>query len=375
MPEHNLHAREFDAATQTKLELYGNYVAEWLPVFLNARQPVSRIQIFDFFAGPGRDIGGRPGSPVIALQKIEAALKGTRPAMVPPIHLYLNELDARKFANLRQLQIPDSLKGLLELHFVNQDFDEVFPAWVQTMKRPGAANLAFVDQNGIKHMIQPRFETLCLLPQTDFLFFVSSSIVNRFRDDANIRKCLPLENADVERMSASNAHGIIADAYRRWIPQKVGASFFLGRFSLQKEHSSNSNGLVFGSKHILGILKFLALCWKQDQCRGAANYDNDKEGIDFSTGSLFREWEKPKKHRDFEHDLKNGILDAELQTNHEIIKFAVEHGFLPKHARAVVSAMLNDGDLPRQPRPHISQDAILKEPPTRILLHGGTKGT
>ena len=60
----NLHNEPFDESTLTKLDLYRRYVRAWLPVFLNApKLVVDRMQIFDFFAGPGQDEKGVSPSP------------------------------------------------------------------------------------------------------------------------------------------------------------------------------------------------------------------------------------------------------------------------------------------------------------------------
>ena len=74
MPERNLHQNPFNEGTQDKLELYREYLREWLPVFINGSS-VDIIQIFDFFAGPGFDMDGNRGSPVITCDEIRNARK------------------------------------------------------------------------------------------------------------------------------------------------------------------------------------------------------------------------------------------------------------------------------------------------------------
>ena len=97
----NLHNEPFDESTLTKLDLYRRYVRAWLPVFLNApKLVVDRMQIFDFFAGPGQDEKGVSGSPLIALEEIDLALKNDH-RNNPEIHLYLNEFMRKKFENLK----------------------------------------------------------------------------------------------------------------------------------------------------------------------------------------------------------------------------------------------------------------------------------
>jgi len=49
MPKRNLHGKPFDEGTKVKLDLYREYLREWLPVFINSPY-VDTLQIFDFFA-------------------------------------------------------------------------------------------------------------------------------------------------------------------------------------------------------------------------------------------------------------------------------------------------------------------------------------
>lgn len=74
MPIRDLHQKSFDKATLDKLRLYRDYLREWLPMFMNNRS-VDTIQVFDFFAGPGIDRNGNPGSPVIACDEIRRVLE------------------------------------------------------------------------------------------------------------------------------------------------------------------------------------------------------------------------------------------------------------------------------------------------------------
>ncbi|MFO7903844.1 MAG: hypothetical protein R6U98_14365, partial [Pirellulaceae bacterium] len=46
-------------------------------------------------------------------------------------------------------------------------------------------------------------------------------------------------------------------------------------FTLKK--GANIYGLVFGSKHPLGVEKFLDLAWSKNEINGEANFDIDKD--------------------------------------------------------------------------------------------------
>jgi hypothetical protein len=102
--------------------------------------------------------------------------------------------------------------------------------WAPCM-RGRVANLLFLDQNGVKQITKPVFQTIVGLPKTDFIFFISSALVNRFRSKPEIRDCVPVTAEDFLRMNGTNVHRILAESYRRWIPD--GLVYYLGSFSIR----------------------------------------------------------------------------------------------------------------------------------------------
>lgn len=354
----NFHNQSFDDATKTKLELYERYLAGWLAVFLNVGSSVRKINIFDFFAGPGENVEGCPGSPRRALEKIRGALEGHHVENPPHVHLYLNEKDGQKFAQLRTLDCPQDLSPHLTLHLQNKDVSELFDEWVSLMREPNVANLVFLDQFGVKQVPKDRFQTLCQLLYTDFLFFLSSSYISRFRTDEAFNTYLPLEYVDKTKLNNSNAHQLIAKAYEKWIPSALQKEYHLGSFSLKKK-SGNIHGLIFGSGHILGIYKFIEVCWHTDPIHGEANYE--MEGISRTQECLFQDMNVPTKERIFNEDLEYLILNGTLRTNVDVFKFTVKHGFLPtKHACDVLQKMKRDKKISFKGQIPLSYDTCWK---------------
>src|SRR5262245_28338737 len=72
MPSTKFHDKPFDEGTLTKLNLFELYTREWLPVFIARPTPLRNvIHLFDFFAGPGTDSKGIPGSPIRLLKQLK----------------------------------------------------------------------------------------------------------------------------------------------------------------------------------------------------------------------------------------------------------------------------------------------------------------
>lgn len=334
----NLFREPFDEGTMRKLYLYRHYVEAWLPVFMH--QSLDRIQIFDFFAGQGNDSEGKPGSPLIALHQIRSAQDGYfKPTPPPPILLYLNEFKKCNFEHLCEVCSKCQDIGSTTIHYSNKDFNVVFGEWLPLMQSKNVANLVFLDQNGVKFITPEVFRTITSIPRTDFLFYISSSHINRFKDDSNIVGRTPVTADDLAKMNGRNVHRIVRDAYRRLLPNPD--AYYLAPFSIKK--GGNTFGLIFGSGHPYGMEKFLRLAWKIDPKIGEADFDIDGDNIDEDRPFLFDEWNKPTKKKQFHTQFKSAILSGQVHTNRDAYLYALKEGFLPEEARIVVSKMMSDG--------------------------------
>jgi len=350
MPRRNLHDKPFDESTKDKLDLYREYLREWLPVFIHSSS-ADIIQTFDFFAGPGTDLAGNPGSPVITCNEVRSALLASKDQQ-PKIKAYFNEYKEDKYRDLSACidRQRDSLPQV-EFTIMQKDFHSAFWQW-EPLMHGKTANLLFLDQSGVQEVTKPIFQSIVRLPRTDFIFFISSAMVNRFKNLPEIRNNVPITDDDLSRMNGTNVHRILANAYSRWISDNL--EYYLGPFSIKK--GANVYGLVFGSGHPRGIDKFLKVAWKLG---GDANFDIDKDGIDPNRPSLFPELDKPRKISLFEKDLESAVLERRVSTNKEVYIFALRNGVLSKHAKSALNQMMKDGKLPPQSL-HVTYDAWKK---------------
>jgi three-Cys-motif partner protein len=360
VPRRDLHLKPFDESTKDKLELYREYLREWLPVFINSEY-VDTLQIFDFFAGPGIDIDGNPGSPVITCDAIRNALS-QHGKQHPKIKVYFNECNAAKFQQLSACT-DEQQKSLPQVNIITMcnDFHSSFEQWQQQMQGK-TANLLFLDQSGVQQITESVFKTIVQLPKTDFIFFISSALVNRFKKHSEIRNYVPITDQDLSRMNGTNVHRLLANAYFRWIPD--GLEYYLGSFSIKK--GANVYGLVFGSGHPLGIDKFLKVAWKRG---GDANFDIDRDRIDPAQPSLFSEYDVPTKIKVFEKELAEALFARRLTTNKDVYLFALQNGMLATHARNALGSLVKTEKLPKQ-KFHVSYDALKKDAETIIHFNG-----
>ncbi|MBI5118862.1 three-Cys-motif partner protein TcmP [Candidatus Poribacteria bacterium] len=342
MPE-DINKKPFDEATITKLEIFERYLEAWLPVFINA--PFSgSLLVCDFFAGSGYDAEGTPGSPMRILKTVEKFREGIiKKAM--RIRVVLNErnigkatiLESRMLSEIEQIR--RQFGDLISLDCCNEDFGEFFNArYADFGAQP---NLMFIDQYGIKEVNDAIFRRLIALEKTDFLFFISSSILRRFPEEESVRTYFPDLNANAIRNAGhENAHRAILDYYRRKIP--AGNSMKLYPFSIRK--AANIYGLIFGSKHPLGVEKFLNIAWDKNRLNGEANFDIDDD-MEKRQGSLFPELQRLTKLELFERELGEYIRESGEVTNRDVYDFTLAHGHAPRHGRDVMMKLRKEGKI------------------------------
>lgn len=327
--------KKFTEDTNVKLELYEDYLTEWLPVFISSPKPFKKtLNILDLFCGPGQDEEGTLGSPLIALKvlnKYEELVLNTE----VQINLYFNDKSSEY---LEQLKLNIKKFGYdsenIQIHYSCSDFEEFYPMIKGITKN--SANLLFLDQFGVKYINQDKFESLVLLPVVDLIFFISSSTFKRFHNDENVNKIIGKESQEIQAMDFYKIHRLVHEAYSNFVPK--GHSYGLAPFSIKK--GTNVYGLIFGSGHPLGMEKFLDICWLKDETTGEANFDIQGDIINKKAPTLFaNEDQEVSKIDAFKSRLKESILNAQLKTDLDIYLYAINEGFTNKHIIPVIQEL------------------------------------
>jgi len=331
MAVRNLFRKPFDEGTIVKLKLYTDYLREWAPVFLSKKIPIWKtVQIFDFFAGQGKDSMNSPGSPLIAIEVIRSFEKLIKERDLCVI-LHFNELEEEKYRSL--VECLEGCEGNFEIKTYQKDFKTLFDEHYESMK--SSANFLFLDQNGIKEITSELFAKIIVLKQTDFLFFISSSYFKRFATTPEFQKHFPFDPIEMQNIEYYHIHRKVLSHYKSLIPENK--TYYLAPFSIKKER--NIYGLIFGTNHTLGIEKFLNVAWKNDKLRGEANYDIDSENIDLHSPRLFPELNIPSKRDVFEKNLSSKIVSGEINQRDDAYLFALNEGFLLKDANIVLKKL------------------------------------
>ena len=329
------HDKPYDEGTRKKLEIYTGFLQAWIQVFLHTKAHPGPLRFFDFFSGPGHDLNGTPGSPLILMEELarnrELIANSGR-----AIEILFNDHVPEKGDSLRRLC--DERKYPFVPRIETKDFIQSFDEHKAEIGQ--SPSFVLLDQCGVKFVTREIFQYLAGRSTTDILFFFASSnqrrFSNEFANDLHISTTTP----------HWEVHRRVADCYRGWAPP----GYFVGQYSIMK--GSNIYGLVFGSGHWLGMFKFLATDSGEE-----ANYEIEAET---RQGDLF-EGHKLTKVEKLAEEIEESIRAHQFQTDGAVALHCIAQGVLPaKVAPTVYRKLKSDGVLThaRDQQPRSSDQAI-----------------
>lgn len=189
-------------------------------------------------------------------------------------------------------------------------------------------------QYGFSQINEGIFKQLISFPKTDFIFFISSSFINRFKDHPYTKQHIDTSKIAFENKKPNEIHRTVADFFKSLIPNEK--EYYLHHFSIKK--GANYYGLIFGSNHTLGMEKFLKVCWNHDKLSGRANYNIDNN---WEANSLFSQLGENVKKDTVSKEIKELILLGEIRDNKTGLKYALISGCEPNLFTEVVQNLIN----------------------------------
>ncbi|MFA7492958.1 MAG: three-Cys-motif partner protein TcmP [Proteiniphilum sp.] len=349
----DINKKTFDEKTLLKLDIFRECFREWFPVFLN-RTSIERIYIMDMFAGSGTDMDGNPGSPLILLDEV----RGTNTSFCSQaemvgrdIRLCFNEVDQFKADKLninvssfiRNCEQNCGLRGCYfgdKIEITSKKFEDIINSekFIQIASNKKFGKFLVLDQYGFKQIGDNVFERLIEFPSMDFIFFISSSAIRRFRSHESVKKYIDSSKIDFDETNPRLSHQQIANYYRSLVPPNK--EYYIHHFSILK--GPNRYGLIFGSGHTYGMEKFLTVCWKKDKYAGESDeLIND----DWEEGTLFAQSELPQKKRMVKEDIQQQILKGIIKDNKTGLKYALQRGCLGDVYCDAVEELLSAGKI------------------------------
>lgn len=347
----NINSFEYTEETMLKLDIFRKCFREWYPVFLHAPH-ISHLFIYDMFAGSGKDAAGNHGSPLILLQEARGENRQHCKHLIsnggkPSVVFGFNEMLQSKATELKQnidTEQAECQKNCEystcpftnNIHIGAYDFRELIQNEQvnSVLNNRSYGKFILLDQYGFKQINDEVFLKLINSPKTDFIFFIASSFIRRFKTLDAVTAYFHNNSIIFDESKPKECHRAIADYFRSLIPEDK--EYYLHSFTIQK--GSNYYGLIFGSNHTLGMEKFLKVCWSEDQLAGESNCNINN---DYEIGSLFYNPTFSNKKQNVYNIVKDKILKKEIISNIEGLKFVLSQGCEPKLFVDVVKDLMN----------------------------------
>lgn len=222
----------------------------------------------------------------------------------------------------------------------NEDFKELLAddKIDKILKNNIYGKFVLIDQYGIKQVTEEVFSNLISFPKTDFIFFISSSTINRFKEFPAIQQYFDIKKIKFDDAQPKECHRLIKEYFEDLIP--LGKDYYLHSFTIKK--GSNYYGLIFGTSHSLGMEKFLKVCWEEDRLSGDSNCNIDN---DYEEGSLFYNESETQKKVTVKQELTDNILKGSITDNISGLKYALRRGCQPSIYVEVISDLKRKGKI------------------------------
>ncbi len=351
MAKKDINKYEFSEGTKLKLDIFRQCFREWYPVFLHNRY-ISRIYVYDMFAGSGKDSVMNPGSPIILFQEARGNNKQYCKTLLKEnavgVTFGFNEFLADKRKELES-NLADELISCKKqcqericpfdssFNFKSEEFSSLIDNRIlnRILANKSLAKFILLDQYGFKEINDDVFLKLVNSPTTDFIFFIATSFIKRFRKQSAVTSYFQKNKITFDETKPKECHKVITDYFRGLIPKEK--KYYLHSFTIQK--GVNYYGLIFGTGHPLGMEKFVKVCWRVDNLAGESNCNLYN---DFEPGNLFYNIQHTNKKTLVFNEIQNKILNCEIKDNLTGLDYALRCGCEPKLYVEVIDALIKE---------------------------------
>jgi len=328
--------KAFDGATKTKLDILEKYLEAWVAIFY--RKPARpKANIIDAYCGSGQDDLGVRGSALRILDVLISSEEFKKRSRLSNLTVYLNDQSKSKIKALEKLISTNKIYDSLNIKISCKDGDSFLTETLQTRQKD--FNLVFIDPYGIGGVSLLDF--LSKLHYTDFLIFITSGYIKRFKDTPEFKN--KLSGYDLDNLSVTDkydVHNTLCELLREKVSHTETRLY---PFTLVKSHGpKNVYGLIFGTHNIRGVDKFLEVAWTIDPDSGSANRDIDARK---QQTNLFDTTQGETKTDRFHKDLKQFIINSKQVNNKQIYEFTLKKGFRPTHANQFIKSLIKNKEI------------------------------
>lgn len=248
--------------TEAKHKILRKYLEAWFPIMASWN---SRIVYLDGFSGPGRYIGGQPGSPIIAL---ECAKNHRAPLKGELVFLFIEERKDR--ADYLNAQIEPFRADRFKMEVRCGEFAPTLAEILDQVDRDGhriAPTFALIDPFGFSGIPYSLIQRLLANPRCEvFISFMVDSI-NRWLTHpgedirSHIEETFGTDEPFAIAMGAADRVTALKDLYHRRLTK---IAEFVRYFELRDNNDRVVYYLFFVSNNATGHYKMKEAMWRVD---------------------------------------------------------------------------------------------------------------
>jgi len=287
---------EIEPHTEAKHAILRKYLDAWLPIITRWN---GRVLYIDGFAGPGEYVGGKDGSPIIAIKAVlEHHANISSEIIMKFIESDQNRCDFLK-NKINNIQIPTNIK----VECICKRFDEVLSQifnFLDEQKARLAPPFVFIDPFGFTGIPLNLIKRIMENGKCEILITFMYEEINRFAGDDRLANSLnetfgtdtwrQVDNERDPQKRASFLHNI----YKDQLVHEAGIKF-VQSFKMINKANKIDYFIFFGTNNTVGLKKMKEAMWNVDES-GAFHFSdatyNPMQSILFETMPNFSDLKK-----------------------------------------------------------------------------------
>lgn len=257
---------EIEPHTEAKHTILRKYLNAWLPIITRWN---GRVLYIDGFAGPGEYVGGKDGSPVIAIKTV---LEHRMTIRAEIIMLFI-EADKERCeflkTKLATLEIPQNINPKCICAKFDETLTEILD-YLDEQTRRLAPAFVFIDPFGFSGMPFTLIKRIMKNKKCEVLVTFMYEEINRFIGNKDLwdrltetfgtdewKQVIPMEDTC---QRCDSLHSI----YKRQLEEEAGIKF-VRSFEMVNKTNRTDYFLFFGTNNFTGLKKMKEAMWKVDE--------------------------------------------------------------------------------------------------------------
>jgi three-Cys-motif partner protein len=327
--------------SKAKVELFKRYFSIYLNI-INRTPFVTKIYLYDLFAGEGKYSDGGKGSPVVAMECIKDHYFSNNQTC-PDIDVWFNDFSKSQIEEdkFKIDRVKEFVSNIYKPSNVNVEFTKFNSGEILSeidkrlakLKKDERA-LLFIDPWGYKDIKPEEIKAILINGKTEIILFLPISFMYRFADkaitDQSFSGGKPLEEFLTKlfgnKLPDTNNQIRFINAVKEKFKRFTGIKY-IDTFMIERDNN-NFFCLFFFTSNKTGYYKMLDSKWKFDEQSG--------RGFEVKNNPLQTSMFDAITEVDYGSQVEDFLKRKKATTNQELFDFGLEKGFLPKHTKNVL---------------------------------------